>query len=735
MRTAEKENVENVLALTPMQAEMLFYYRKEPNSRHYYEQLNLEINGRIEPQYFEKAWNCVISTNQMLRTLFRWEKISSPMQVVLKKHTITPTYYQLSQQENQLEELLQADREKSFDLREVPFRVTLCQTGERTYHMLISNHHIIYDGWSNGLIISEFFAAYNHLVKGNEITPTLKTPFQEYVKWLQSRDESKQARYWKNNLRLQERTRLAPVGNKTVKTHTTGEYKTTIPLHMETQLELFTKEHKITMAALLYCAWGILLQKYTYSDNSIFGTTVSGRSAKVKGIEKMVGLFINTLPLSLQTQPREKVLDSLTRINRTVQAREEFESTSLTEIKQYVSGVEELFDTLVVIENYPLEAIKLSNTADSAKEIRPTGTFAVHETAHYDITAAITRYNGIEIKLIYDKSLFDEEAVARLAAHYTYLLCRLGENPGQQVEDIELLSEEEKKKIRLEFNQTGAGYSTDKAIHELIEAQVERSPDSIALLDIVPPERNNTAVQHAALTYRELDKKSNYLAQRLREQGVQPGTIVALSGKRAAGMLVGILAILKTGGVYLPIDPNTPPQRTRYIMADSNAKYMLTTRDEPDNPLDKRNPDEKKPAEENPDERNDKTNVAGNGKESNDDPDRQNEITSYKIIDIRKAVSLKPGGDSNASENQALTANRKQERNEVPHDTRHPATRAAYIIYTSGTTGSPKGVPTAHANLSPLLHWARGYLGLGTKDRLLQNMSYHFDFSVLELFT
>ncbi|MCP4154259.1 MAG: AMP-binding protein, partial [bacterium] len=233
-----------------------------------------------------------------------------------------------------------------------------------------------------------------------------------------------------------------------------------------------------------------------------------------------------------------------------------------------------------------------------------------------------------------------------------------------------LLSEEEKKKIRLEFNQTGAGYSTNKTIHELIEAQVERSPDSIAALDITPPESKNTAVQHAALTYRELNKKSNHLARQLREQGVQPGTIVAITGKRAAGMLVGILAILKTGGVYLPIDPNTPTQRTRYIMADSNAKYMLTTRDEPDNPLDKRNPGERNPGERSPGERNDKTNATGNGKGSNDAPDRQEEIASYKIIDIRKEVSLQPGGDSSGSENQSLTANREQGINEVPHGTR-----------------------------------------------------------------
>jgi iturin family lipopeptide synthetase B len=161
----DKKNIENILALTPMQEGLLFHYLKDPGSNHYFEQLSLTISGEVEARLFEKAWNFVIENNDMLRAVFRWEKVENPVQIILKKHTLKPDYYDCSTLKgNELVEKLNviriADRNKKFDLMEVPFRITLCKTGPGKHEMIISNHHILYDGWSNSIILREFFNTY-----------------------------------------------------------------------------------------------------------------------------------------------------------------------------------------------------------------------------------------------------------------------------------------------------------------------------------------------------------------------------------------------------------------------------------------------------------------------------------------------------------------------------------------------------------------------------------------------
>ncbi len=184
MKKIEKKNIESILALTPMQEGMLFHYLKEPQSQLYFEQLSLEITGEIHKTTFEKTWNNVIQTNEMLRAVFRWQKMENPVQLILKKHKIQPIYFDHSggttqnreqHIKEQHEQIKTKDRQKKFNLQEVPFRVTLCKFAEKRYEMIISNHHIIYDGWSNGIILKEFFETYNGLSTGKESVKPVKT--------------------------------------------------------------------------------------------------------------------------------------------------------------------------------------------------------------------------------------------------------------------------------------------------------------------------------------------------------------------------------------------------------------------------------------------------------------------------------------------------------------------------------------------------------------------------------
>ncbi|HLP60477.1 MAG TPA: condensation domain-containing protein, partial [Candidatus Deferrimicrobium sp.] len=197
------QNIEDILALTSMQEGMLFHYLKDPEGSHYVEQLSLHISGHIELHYFEQAWNVVIAANEMLRTVFRWEKLEKPSQIILKEHQGELSFHDLSNMDNcrmktALEEIRSKDRDEGFDLTRVPFRIILCKLDEMQYEMVISNHHILYDGWSNGIILKEFFKAYHGIATGGyPLKFPVKPLFKEFIKWIQNCDRNKQAKYWR----------------------------------------------------------------------------------------------------------------------------------------------------------------------------------------------------------------------------------------------------------------------------------------------------------------------------------------------------------------------------------------------------------------------------------------------------------------------------------------------------------------------------------------------------------
>ena len=693
LKSLDKKNTADILALTPLQEGLLFHYLKVPESEQYLEQLSLDISGAVDTDCFEKAWNVVVETNEMLRTLFRWEKMKSPMQVVLKKHRLQPVYHDFSgkdtasdERNRLLAEVKVNDRKTNFDLREVPFRVTLCKLEEAKYVMIISNHHILYDGWSNGIILKEFFAAYNELSNGKEPVRPRKRKFKEFIRRMQDRDARGEEEFWKAYLEgIDTQTELVIKRKKEKEITSTGRRRVRFAREVKDKLENFVKKSKVTVSSVLYSAWGLLLQKYNNSEDVIFGATVSGRSTAVKGIEEVVGLFINTLPLRVQTRGREKIGDLLYRLDRSVHLRETFENSPLTAVKEYGewSTAEEIFDSIVVVENYPLDSRLKQEQGKISLD-----SYSMVEMTHYDLTVSIAMFDGMVVDFIYNQELFAVETIERLSGHFGRIVRDIIKYPGKEFYKIEILSAKEKKQLVVDFNNTGVDYLRDKALHRLFAEQAERTPDRIALVDPNPKSeiRNPkqiqiTKIQNSKhhLTYKELNKKSNQLAGYLREQGTGERSIVGLMVERSLEMIIGILGILKTGGAYLPIDPKQPVERIHYMLADTNARILLKKSESPlrGHPI------------ENP-----------NDKKSND----QNNIFACTVSNFEfRALNLS-------------------------------SSELAYIIFTSGSTGNPKGVPITHANLSPLLHWGYKQLALSTGDRAVQNLSYYFDWSVWEIF-
>jgi tyrocidine synthetase-3 len=405
----------------------------------------------------------------------------------------------------------------------------------------------------------------------------------------------------------------------------------------------------------------------------IFGTTVSGRSAPIKGLQDMVGLFINTIPLRIKTGIGETIKDLLCRVNDSLSIREKYESTPLVDIKEYsqVASHVDLFDSLVVMENYPLDQSLMRKDSRLPLVVE---SYSIVESTHYDLGISITIGEVIGIDFIYNPNSLEESNISRLSSHFNNIIEYILIDPGNEIFQIEMLSAEEKKQVLYDFNDTEAAYPQNKTIHGLFAGQAEKTPDHTALVGKEEgwkgrrvegkQEGENSprakSQELRAITYKELNEQSHRLAYLLREKGVEADIIVGIMMERSVEMVIGILGILKAGGAYLPIAPDYPQERVDFMLKDSNAKILLK-----DNDLSTLPPFHHSP--------------------------------------------LPPFPPSNPTD-------------------------LAYVIYTSGSTGQPKGVMVDHFSAVNLLSALHNKYPFRESDVYLLKTSYFFDVSVCELF-
>lgn len=687
MPKLSREEIENIFSLTPMQEGILFHYLSEPEGDCYVEQLSLEMSGKLIKRFFEQAWNFVIEQNEMLRTLFRWENSKRPVQLTLKRYELKPRYYDLSKGakktlQRRLEILQESDRNERFDLRNVPFRITLARLTEDRHMLIISHHHILYDGWSNGIILYEFLTAYNDLCRGSKLASPTKAKFKEYVKWVRSRDQESQASYWREYLAGYDSPTELPIkqSGRAVKS-TICCLNSRIDDDFRLELEHFCGKNKITPAALFYCAYGILLQKYNDSRDGLFGATVSGRSARIDGIENMVGLFINTLPMRVPGDPGESSINLLKMINRVLQIREAHETTPLTVIKgsSRLQPHEELFDSIMVIENYPLH--KEPSRGENRLTLRPYSMFSM---TNYDLTIAVSFMGGIEIRYIYAGERFFQDAIERLDAHLVNILKDLPGNPDKRLGDIEILTEVEKERLLRDSSGPATDFPASITILHMFARQVRQIPHHVAVTgpEFTREEKTTSYEQH--LTYQELDFQSDVLGRCLSEKGVEPGNLVGIMLERSLDMIIGLTAILKTGGVYLPIDPDYPKRRIRLMVEDSRVSHVVSRR------------------------------IFSERISS--------EPVGIETVYLEDEMVFDPGRLKNS-------------RN--LHDLEFTKTAFAehllYLIYTSGSTGRPKGVLVKQRGFVNLVYCRRAVFGENRRSRSSQVASPGFDAMAAEV--
>lgn len=567
----DKANLEDILGLTPTQEGLLFHHLAQPGSRQYCQQLRLDLDGELDLEAFLGAWGQVVAANQMLRTLFRWEKLANPVQVVLRGHAprlkvldlaASPGAGQEDQTPPALRQAMAEDLAQGFDLRQVPFRLTLCRLGPTRHCLLLSNHHILFDGWSTAVILREFFAAYDHLRRGLPSPLRPKPGFGQFVRHLQAQDQEAHLAFWRDYLAGHQ---MAPLPRLTAGPPEAGgperlHLDFSLPPGLTRDLEDLARRQRVTLATLLTAAWGLLLQRYANCDDLLLGVAVSGRPPSLPGVEEQVGLFINTLPLRVRCQPGDTLADLLRGLEADQRRQGPHQAVSLAAIQGAWGGQagQEMFDCLLAVENYPLDLAALRGGG-----LALAG-HAIQEQTNYPLSVSLVRSQGLEVALSHAPRLLDGPAAQRLAGHYRHLLEGMLAQPQARLADLQLMGPQEAAQLA-DFSQGPAGQGAQADLLANLAWRARHTPEQPALLGGPEP-----------LSCRQLDQEANRLAHWLRGQGLGPGQVVALLLERSVNLMLALLGVLKTGAAYLPLDPALPDKRLDFMLADSQAGLLLS---------------------------------------------------------------------------------------------------------------------------------------------------------------
>jgi len=569
MSSRDRRNIEDIYPLSPMQQGLLFHHLYAQEVGVYVVQITCEL-ARLNVSAFEQAWQNVVARHSSLRTAFVWKDPAKPLQIVGRQLEVTLHRedwrgQSRATQNQQFDDRLAIDRERSFNLNKAPLlRLALFQIDDDAYKFLWSHHHLLLDGWSVALLFKEVFAYYEALCQGQPLELRQVRPYRDYIAWLQQQDHSAAEAYWREYLRGF--TTPTPLGIDRPRRVQTEQ---PIYVHQEQLLgqeladavQQMGRRYRLTTNTIVQSAWALLLARYSRQQEVVYGVTVSGRPGELSGVEQMVGLFINTLPVRVRIDEQEEVKEWLRRQQAEQVEMRQYEYSALVEVQGWseVEPGRPLFESMVVFENYPFDTTLQSQ--DQHVVIRDIQS---QSTMDFPLTLTAVLRSELLLQLTYDRRRFDDASIRRMLAHLRTLLEAMTSDPSTRLSQLPLLSEAESHQLFYQWNDTQTAIP-NACIHQLFEQQVELTPDAIALI-----------FEGEQLSYRELNSRANQLAHYLIAQGVGAETLVGLCVERSVEMVVGMLGVLKAGGAYVPLDAEYPAERLQYMLDDAGVKVLLT---------------------------------------------------------------------------------------------------------------------------------------------------------------
>ncbi|MFC7988723.1 non-ribosomal peptide synthase/polyketide synthase [Streptomyces pilosus] len=665
--------IEDILSLAPLQEGLLFHsVYDEGGLDPYVVQISFDIDGDLDPSALRAAARQLLDRHANLRVAFRQRKNGDWAQIVMRDTPLPWTETDLSglpedERSAAAAAAVAADRATRFDVARPPLlRFTLLRLGPDRHRFVLTNHHLLMDGWSLPVLMGELFTLYD---TGGDLTalPPVR-PYRDHLAWLERQDKDAARAAWRDAFAdLAEPTQVAPDAGRAAVAG--AEVTAVLDADATATLGALARARGITLNSVVQAAWGIALSTHTGRDDIVFGTTVSGRPPEIDGVERMVGLFINTLPTRVRVRPAESLAALVARVQDEQAHLTGHQHLGLAEIQRVV-GHGDLFDTSMVFQNYPVGRTGTAGTGIGAAISLAPG--KNREATHYPLLLIASARDTMRFRLNYRPDVFDEASAQRVLDRFVRVLHGLVADPDQPVGRLALLGDDERHEALVRWNDTAHDVPGHLTVLDLFREQAARTPDAPA---VTGPD--------GTLDYATLDARSSRLAHLLVARGAAPERFVAIALPRTTEMVVALLAVLKTGAAYLPVDPDYPAERIAFMLDDTRPALLITIRDLA--PV-----------------------LPGTG-------------TPHLLLDdpsLAGDLAARPAtGPTDADRDGGL----------LPA---HPA----YVIYTSGSTGRPKGVVIEHRSLAAYLQWARHAYPAMTGTSLLHS-PISFDLTVTALYT
>ncbi|MFI6773701.1 amino acid adenylation domain-containing protein [Nocardia sp. NPDC050412] len=558
----------DVWPLAPLQSGLLFHALLTESSVDVYTtQTVVDLSGDVEVERLRAAAQAILDRYPNLRTAFVAGAGGHAVQVVLDRvempwRSVDLTQLPESERLAELKRQVALDRESRFDMSVAPLiRFALYRTEQQQWHLVVTSHHILLDGWSMPLLMRDVLVLY--ATRGDRSALPRVPSYRTFLSWLAGRDQADSERAWAQALSgVDEPTQLASQP-RAAEGRGIGRVVTEIDADRTRRITERAAELGVTVNTLVQAALGILLGRLTGRGDVVFGTTVSGRPAELPGVESMVGLFINTLPVRVRIDGGLAIGEFLQSLQREQAALLDHHYLGLADI-QRIAGAGAQFDTLLVFESYPIDRDAIT-AASSIDGMSVTGVGTSDDT-HYPLTLLVTATATLELTYKYQGEQFRADEVESLAARLTRVLEALLGDPAVRVGDIDImLSEAERDRVLLDWNDTRHPVEPELLLDGYRRA-VQAHPDRVAV-----------AYEGAELTYGELDEKVNRLARLLISQGVGAESLVGLAVRRSLDLVIGMYAVLTAGGAYVPVDPDHPAERVEHVLTAARPVCVLTT--------------------------------------------------------------------------------------------------------------------------------------------------------------
>ena len=658
------------LPLSFAQQRLWFIDQLEPGGSVYNFPAAVRLKGPLNVAALKQSLNEIVKRHEALRTTFAIVD-GRPVQVIAPLLTLTVPIVDLrelteTEREAEVQRLASNEAQRPFDLAEGPLvRATVLRLGEDEHIGLLTMHHIVSDGWSTGILIREMAGLYGVFSSDRLASlPELPIQYADFAHWqrdwLQGEVLETQLIYWKQQLLGAPPLLELPADHPrpAMQTFHGAHQSILVPRTVGDGLKALSRQEGVTVFMTLLAAFQVLLHGYTNQDDFVMGTPIANRNRLE--VEGLIGFFVNTLVLRADLSGNPTVRELLRRVREVclgAYAHQDLPFERLVEELHLARDLSRnpLFQVMFVFQNTSLQTVELPGLSLSPVEV-DTG------TTHFDLTLHIVdTEQGLSVRLAYNTDLFEAGTITRMLGHFGSLLESLAAAPERRLSDLLLLTEVERQQVLVNWNDAKVDRPKDLSIHELFEAQVERTPEAIAVV-----------LEERQLTYEELNRRANQLANHLRLLGVGPEVPVGICLKHSLEMVVGLLGILKAGGVYVPLDPAYPKERLAFILEDAEPSVLLTQE-----PL----------------------------------------LGGFPELKA-KVVCLDSDWKAIAEEDA-----------ENPICSTMPE-NVAYVIYTSGSTGRPKGVLISHGSIAEHCLDVQKYYELDSTDKVLQFASLSFDLSL-----